>query len=81
MEHDGVKLPWWEFRPTDFALPGSVAPPDARKEEGLVVDFLRAAARAETADCFISGVYCCRCSAHCAQPGTCVDYEEFLYGV
>lgn len=55
MEHS-LKIPWWEFRPTDFVLPGSVARPDARAEERLVAGFLHAAARAETADYFISGM-------------------------
>ncbi|CAM9545646.1 unnamed protein product, partial [Ectocarpus fasciculatus] len=53
MEH-GLRLPWWEFRPADLALPGTVVPPDSRQEEGLLADFLQAGARAETADCFVS---------------------------
>lgn len=61
MEH-GLKLPWWELRPTDLALPGSVEPPDARADEGLVTGFLHAAARAETADLFISGRYSRQCA-------------------
>ncbi len=52
---NGLRLPWWEFRRTDFALPGSVEPPDSRAEEGLLAGFLQAAGRAETADCFMSG--------------------------
>lgn len=57
MEH-GLRLPWWEFRPADLALPGTVVPPDSRQEEGLLAGFLQAGARAETADCFVSGVLC-----------------------
>lgn len=54
---DGLKLPWWEFRPTDFTLPGTVEPPDSRAEERLLAGFLQAGARAETADFFISGAW------------------------
>ncbi|CAM9198214.1 unnamed protein product, partial [Scytosiphon promiscuus] len=51
---DGLRLPWWEFRPTDFTLPGTVEPPDSCVEERLLAGFLQAGARAETADFFIS---------------------------
>lgn len=51
----GLRLPWWEFRQTDFALPGSVEAPDSRTAEGLLAGFLQAAGRAETADYFMSG--------------------------
>ncbi|CAM9735702.1 unnamed protein product, partial [Ectocarpus sp. 4 AP-2014] len=53
MEH-GLRLPWWEFRPADFTLPGTVARHDSREEEGLLAGFLQAGARAETAECFVS---------------------------
>lgn len=66
MEH-GLRLPWWEFQPTDLALPGSVTPPDSKAEEGLLADFLQAAAHAETAECFISGMYVvCACTKRCS---------------
>ncbi|CAM9356535.1 unnamed protein product, partial [Laminaria digitata] len=50
----GMSLPWWEFSPADFSLPGSVAQPDLEVDEALLRRFLRAGALAETAACFLS---------------------------
>ena len=50
-----MPLPWWEFSPADFSLPGSVAQPDHDSDEALLRGFLRAGALAETAACFLSG--------------------------
>lgn len=52
----GMSLPWWEFNPADFSLPGSVAQPALDVDEALLQGFLRAGALAETAACFLSGI-------------------------
>lgn len=56
---DGLPLSWWDFTPTDLAVPGSFVQPTAStsEEATLVSVFLQAGARAETAERFISGAY------------------------